>query len=46
LITGEILKQPPKKATVKLTSLYNAAYRMKCVPSYWKVAEVMIPKPG
>ena len=47
LITGVILKQLPKKATVKLTHLYNAALRLKYVPSYWKAAEViMIPKPG
>ena len=47
LLTGVILKQLPKKATVKLTNLYNAALRLKYVPSYWKVAEViMIPKPG
>jgi len=29
LITGEILKQLPKKAIVKLTYLYNAAFRLK-----------------
>jgi hypothetical protein len=47
LIMGEILKQLPKKAIVKLTYLYNAAFRLKCVPSYWKAAEViMILKPG
>jgi hypothetical protein len=47
LITGEILKQLPKKATVKLIYLYNAVFRLKYVPSYWKAAEViMIPKPG
>jgi hypothetical protein len=47
LITGEILKQLPKKATVKLTYLYNAAFRLKFVPSNWKAGEViMIPKPG
>jgi len=47
LITGVILKQLPKKAIVKLTHLYNAAFQLKYVPSYWKAAEViMIPKPG
>jgi retron-type reverse transcriptase len=47
LISGEILKQLPKKAIVKLTYLYSAAFPVKYVPSYWKAAEViMIPKPG
>ena len=47
LITGEILKQIPRKGIVKLTHLFNAAIRLKHVPSIWKVAEViMLPKPG
>lgn len=47
LITGEILRQLPKKAVTKLTNLINAAFRMQYVPSLWKVAEViMISKPG
>lgn len=47
LITGEILKHLPKKAIVKLTHIINAAFRLKHVPSLWKIAEViMIPKPG
>ena len=47
LITGTILKQFPKKAIMKLTTLINAAFRLKYVPSLWKIAEViMIPKPG
>jgi len=47
LITGKILKQLPKKAIVKLTYLYNAAFRLQYAPSYRKAAEViMIPKPG
>lgn len=47
LITGQILKQLPRKAIVKLTYLINAAIRLKYIPSLWKVAEiVMIPKPG
>jgi len=29
LITGEILKQLPKKDIVKLTLLYNASFRLK-----------------
>jgi hypothetical protein len=47
LITGEILKQLPKKAIIKLTHLINASFRLKYVPKSWKVAEViMIHKPG
>lgn len=47
LITGEVLKNLPRKAIVKLTTLINAAFRLKYVPRMWKVAEViMIPKPG
>jgi hypothetical protein len=46
-LTGEILRQLPKKAIVNLTYLYNAAFGLKCVPSYWKTAEVIIiQKPG
>ena len=40
------MKQLPKKAIVKLTYLYNAAFGLKHMPSYWKAAEVMKPKPG
>lgn len=47
LITGEVLKQLPRKALVKLTHLFNAAFRLRYVPRFWKVAEViMVPKPG
>jgi hypothetical protein len=47
MIKGEILKQLAQKAIVKLTHLYNATYRLKYVPSYWKAAEMsMLPKPG
>jgi hypothetical protein len=47
LITGGILKQLPQKAINKLTHLYNAAYRLKYVPSYREAAEViMLTKPG
>ena len=47
LITGEVLKNLPRKAIVKLTTLINAAFRLRYVPRLWKVAEViMIPKPG
>lgn len=47
LITGEVLRNLPKKAVIKLTNLINAAFRLKYVPSLWKMAEViMIVKPG
>ena len=47
LITGKILKQIPRKGIVKLTHLFNAAIRLKHVPSIWKVADViMLPTPG
>jgi hypothetical protein len=47
LITGELLKQLPRKGIVKLTHLINAAFKLKHVPILWKTAEViMIPKPG
>jgi hypothetical protein len=47
LINGEVIKQLPRKAIVKLTNIINAAFRLKYVPKLWKVAEViMIPKPG
>lgn len=47
LITGEILKQLPRKAMVMLTYLINAVFRLKHVPNIWKVSEViMLPKPG
>ena len=47
LITGQVLKNLPRKAIVKLTNIMNAAFRLKHVPSVWKVSEVvMIPKPG
>ena len=47
LITGQILKELPRKSLVKLTNLINASFRLKYVPQLWKVAEVvMIPKPG
>jgi hypothetical protein len=47
LITGQILKELPRKSLVKLTNLTNASFRLKYVPQLSKVAElIMIPKPG
>jgi hypothetical protein len=46
LIKGQILKQLPHKAVVKVTHLYNAAFRLIYMHSYWKAAEViMLLKP-
>lgn len=47
LITGQVVKQLPEKAKRKLLYLINATFRLRCVPTIWKVAEViMILKPG
>jgi hypothetical protein len=47
LITGEILRQLPKKAIVLLTSIYNSMLRLSYFPTIWKFAQItMIPKPG
>lgn len=47
LITGKILKELPEKGIRKLLYIINASFRLQCVPTQWKVAEViMIPKPG
>lgn len=47
LIVASLLKHLPHQAAVKLTTIFNAALRLKYMPSLWKVAEIiMIPKPG
>jgi hypothetical protein len=47
LITGEILKQLPKKAVVLLKTIYISMFRLSYFPTIWKFAEItMIPKPG
>lgn len=47
LITGEILKELPRKGKLKLLNLINASIRLKYVPMQWKIAEVvMLHKPG
>jgi hypothetical protein len=38
LITGEILKQLPRKGVVKLTHLINAAFRLKYTPQVCHLA--------
>jgi len=45
-ITANIFKELPKKGIVMLTYLFNASFRLKYVPSCFKVAEIiMIKKP-
>lgn len=47
LITGEIMKQLPKKGIIMLTYLINTSFRLKYVPKALKVSEIiMLPKPG
>lgn len=47
LLTGAILKKFQRKAIIKITTLINAAIRLKHVPASWKVSEViMLPKLG
>jgi hypothetical protein len=47
LITGKILIQIPRKASVLLTTIYNSMLRMSYYPIMWKFAHIiMIPKPG
>ena len=47
LITGEIMKQLPRKGILMLTYLINASFRLQHVSDVWKVSEaIMIPKPG
>jgi hypothetical protein len=46
-ISPIMLKQLPKKGIVLLCYLFNAALRLKYVPSQWKRAQIIaIPKPG
>jgi hypothetical protein len=47
LITGEILKQLPKKAIVLLTTIYNSMLKFSYFSAIWKFAQItMIPKRG
>jgi hypothetical protein len=47
LITGEILRQLPKKAMVLLTTIYNSMLRLSYFLTISKFAQTtMIPKPG
>lgn len=42
LVTGQILKELPRKAVVMLTQLFNAVLRLKYFPAQWKVAEIIL----
>lgn len=47
LITGEILKQVPRKGVVVVMYLINAVFKLKYVPGIRKVSEIiMLPKLG
>lgn len=47
LITGQVLKELPDLALLKLQYIINACFKIKYVPRHWKIAEVIvIPKPG
>ena len=41
-ISGLILKNLPKKALMKLVSIFNAVIRCKFIPSQWKIAEIFV----
>jgi hypothetical protein len=46
-ITGLILRELPRKATVFLTTIYNSMVRLAYFPITWKFAQIiMIYKPG
>ncbi|KAJ2938643.1 hypothetical protein O0L34_g11971 [Tuta absoluta] len=47
LVTKEILKELPRKATVFLTMLFNGILRVQYFPRLWKVSQIlMVYKPG
>jgi hypothetical protein len=47
LITGQILKELPRKTVVLLTTIYNSILRLTYFPAPWKFAQIiMIHKPG
>ncbi|KMQ85369.1 reverse transcriptase, partial [Lasius niger] len=47
LINGRIMKELPDIALLKLQYIINACFKLKYVPTHWKIAEVIvIPKPG
>jgi hypothetical protein len=47
LISGNVLKELPKKAITHLTILYNSILRLSYYPLLWKFVQIiMVPKPG
>jgi hypothetical protein len=46
LITGKILKELPTIGIKYLTQLFNAVLLKRCFPAQWKVAQILILKPG
>jgi len=47
LISGEVLKELPKKAITLLTILYNSMLHLSYYSLLWKFARIiMVPKPG
>jgi hypothetical protein len=45
IITGEMLRQLPKKAVVLLRTIYNSMLRLSYFPTIWKFAQITkIPK--
>lgn len=47
LITGQIMKELPDMAIIRLQHMINACFKVKYVPHHWKIAEViLILKPG
>lgn len=47
LITGQVMKELPDIAFLKLQHIINASFKLKHVPRHWKIAEVIvIVKPG
>lgn len=47
LISGQIMKELPDVALIKLQHLINACFKLQFVPRHWKIAEViLLLKPG
>jgi hypothetical protein len=46
LVTGQILKTLPRKATIQITHIINATFRMRYAPRIWRAEVIVILKPG
>jgi hypothetical protein len=46
LFVFRLLKEMPRKGNVHLTTTRNAIVRRGYIPVQWKVAQIIIPKPG